>query len=126
MDRIYPIIGFEWEINKKWQLDLVFPVNIDIQYNFNCNWQAAVAMRFFDVRHRVGKDESLTQALVTYRNSGVEFALRYDWDPYIEANMHLGSTIGGMLRIANKDNRKPKHFKLDPSGYFGGEVVYKF
>jgi len=126
MDRVYPIFGFDWEINKLWKLNAVFPVNISMVYTYDCNWSAALAMRFFDIRHRTGKEEPLPMSLVAYRNSGVEIVLLYEDDPTIDANIHIGSTLGGMVRISDKDNRNAKHFKLDPAWYVGAEAVWSF
>lgn len=126
IDRIYPIIGFDWKFADDWMLNAVFPTNISLEYTYDCNWTAALAMRFFDVRHRVGEDEPLPRALVAYRNSGTELSVTYLWDPYLEANLHAGWTLGGKLRISDKLNHHPKHFKLDSSGYFGGEMIVKF
>ncbi|MEC7840385.1 MAG: hypothetical protein VX777_10140 [Chlamydiota bacterium] len=126
MDRIYPILGFDYEVNNRWKLNAVFPVNISMLYTYDCNWSGALAMRFFDIRHRVGKDEPLSMGLVAYRNSGVELVLLYEDDPTIEANIHIGSTLGGMLRISDKNNKHAKHFKLDPAMYVGAEAVWSF
>lgn len=127
IDRVYPIIGFDWEISKKWSLNMIFPVNISLQYQYTCDWKIAAAMRFFDVRYRVGKDENLSRGLVCYRNSGVELAAIFDSETSnLEANVHVGSTLGGLLRISNSQNRDVTHFYTDPSLYVGGQLVWSF
>lgn len=126
IDRIYPIIGVEWKISECWDLNLVFPVNISLVYKHNTYFSSELAMRFFDIRQRVDKNEPLSQGLFAYRNAGVEYGFNYVWDPKIEANVHVGYTLGGDLRISNKHNDFPKHFHLEPSVYFGGEVVLSF
>lgn len=126
IDRVYPIIGFDWDINDQWALNLAFPVNISLQYKYNCNWTGAAAMRFFDVRYRAGEDEPLPMALVAYRNTGFELAILYASDPSIEANIHVGTTVGGMLRISDKNNDHPQHFKMDPAAYVGGQLIWSF
>jgi len=126
IDHIYPIIGVDWKINDTWMINAIFPMNISVVYSFDCHWKAALAMRFFDIRHRVGENEPLPMALVSYRNNGGEFFVKYEWDPYIEASVHAGYTFGGKLRIADKQNRHPTHYKLDPAGYVGGELTVRF
>lgn len=126
MDRLYPVIGFDYAINKLWQLNAVFPVNISLEYSYNKYLTGAVAMRFFDIRYRVNPHENLSKGLFSYRDSGVEFALLYKDDPTLEGNVHVGSTLGGLLRISNRNNKCPKHFKLDPALYVGGELVWSF
>lgn len=126
MDLVYPIIGVDWEINDTWTLNGIFPVNLSLQYTINSNWTGAAAIRFFDVRYRVAPHEPEPMALVSYRNTGFEFALLYECDPTIEANLHIGSTAGGMLRISNKNNKHPHHFKMDPALYGGGQIIWSF
>jgi hypothetical protein len=126
MDRLYPVVGFDYVYSKCWKLNAVFPVNISLEYNYDSCLSAAFAMRFFDVRHRVNKDENLPMGLFSYRNSGLELAILYEDDPRLEGNIHVGSTLGGMLRISDKNNKHPKHFKLDPALYVGGELVWSF
>ncbi|MEM1283300.1 MAG: hypothetical protein AAGG81_07080 [Chlamydiota bacterium] len=126
MDRVYPVVGFDYKYNKCWKLNAVFPVNISLEYCYDCCLTAALAMRFFDVRYRVNKNENLSMGLFSYRNSGVEFALLYEDNPRLEGNIHVGSTLGGMLRISDRDNKHPKHFKLEPALYVGGELVWSF
>ncbi len=126
MDRVYPVVGFDYVVNKCWKLNAVFPVNISLEYNYDSCLSAAFAMRFFDVRCRVNKDENLPMGLFSYRNSGLELALLYEDNPSLEGNIHVGSTLGGMLRISDHNNRHPKHFKLDPILYVGGELVWSF
>lgn len=126
IDRIYPIIGFDWKINDLWKLNLVFPVNLSIERTLNDCWKAALAVRFFDVRERADEDEPLPMALVCYRNTGLELAFKYDWANIIEANIHAGYTVGGELRISNRHNDHPKHFDLGSAGYIGSELVVKY
>lgn len=126
IDRVYPIFGFDWEFNKCWKLNAIFPVNISLQYEFDKSLTGSFGMRFFDVRYRVDKDEPLSMGLFSYRNSGVELALLYKKNPCLEGNIHVGSTIGGMVRISDKENKNPKHIKLDPALYVGGELVWSF
>jgi len=127
LDRVYPIIGFDWQMSEKWSLNAIFPVNISLQYQYTCDWKIAAAMRFFDARYRVGKDERLSSGLVAYRNSGIELAALFDSENSdIEANVHVGSTLGGLLRISNSQNRNVTHFYVNPSLYVGGQIVWSF
>jgi len=126
IDRLYPLVGFDWKFRPCWKLNAVFPVNISLERELGCNWTALLAMRFFDVRHKVGSDEPLPQALVTYRNAGIELGIGYEREPRIEANIHAGITFGGQLRIATSQNRNPQHFNIKPSPYCGGELVLSF
>lgn len=125
LDRVWPILGADWQMSKKWKINLVYPVNIALEYTLNKTWSLALAIRNFNSRHRVKKDESNAKSLVRYQNSGAEFAVKYE-GLGMTANVHAGTTLGGDYRIANAQNSNPHHYKLRPSGYVGGEINVKF
>lgn len=129
MDSIYPVIGFDWLINDKWKLNAVFPTNLSLVYTINKVWSAAAAIRFFDLRYRIGKHDNFKkrykQGLVRYRNNGLELALNYAKST-ISANVHVGGTFGGGFKIANKHYKRKRHFDLDTAVYAGAEAEMKF
>ncbi|MFQ5728930.1 MAG: hypothetical protein ACE5GN_01030 [Waddliaceae bacterium] len=122
IDRVYPILGIDWHCWRKLSLNLVFPLDISAMWEFNDNWVAGAALRFFESRHRVGNNENLTRALWDYRTTGAEFTVDYNCTDYIHANFHIGYTLGGKLKIADRDNDDPHHFKFKSSPYIGGEL----
>lgn len=123
IDRIYPIIGFDWKINDKWKLNAVYPMNISVVYTINNCWSASLAGRLFDLRYRLGKHDH--KDLFQYRNTGAELAINYDSKRFI-ANIHAGVTLGGQFILSNKHNKHKKHFSLESAGYLGGEAAVKF
>lgn len=126
LDRIWPIIGADWQISPKWKLNLVYPFNVAIEYALTKKWALALAGRNFDSRHRVHDGDGYsTKRLVRYENIGAEFMIKYD-ALGISANIHAGTTMGGKYRIANCHNHHPYNYKLKPAGYVGGEVDVKF
>lgn len=125
IDRVYPIVGFDWTINEKWALNVVYPVNISIVYTYNKIWSASIASRFFDSRQRVGKGEPLPRGLWKYRATGVEFGVDYE-KKGVKANIHVGEAFGSRLTISNRHNKHKRHFSLNSSPYFGGEVAINF
>ncbi len=125
MDRVYPILGADWQMSRNWKLNMVFPVNVSLEYILNKNWSLALAGRNFDSRHRVKKNEAHSKSVLRYQNIGAEFAIKYG-SGTMTANLHAGTTLGGKYRIANRHNHDPHHYKLRPSGYAGGEIDVKF
>jgi hypothetical protein len=123
MDRVYPILGADWQMSPNWKLNLVFPVNVSIEYTLTDKWTLALAGRNFDFRTRASKNDS--KNLVRYQNIGAEFVVRYGTSD-ISANIHAGSTLGGRLRMATANNHHAHTYKLSPVGYVGGEVNVKF
>lgn len=125
MDRIYPILGFDWKISPRWKLNLVYPVDVALEYTLAKSWKLALAGRFFDSRFRVNRDECTSRALVRYTNAGAEFAIRYETDT-MSANIHIGTTLAGKFRQANHRNHHAHSFKLDSAAYAGGEFDVRF
>lgn len=123
MDRVYPILGADWQISKNWKLNAVFPVNMSLEYTWTKHWTFAIAARNFDSRDRASKKE--TRAVWHYQNVGTELAVKYA-TKYFTAKIHGGSTIGGKLRIADRNNKHPRTYKFNPSMYAGAEVALTF
>lgn len=124
MDRVYPVFGFDWQISRKWKLNLVYPVNIAMEYSLTPKWTLAIGGRFFNSRFRTHHNSQF-KPLVRYTNTGAEFVIKYD-DETMSANIHAGSTLGGKYRVANSHNHHAQTFHLDPSAYVGGEIDVKF
>lgn len=126
IDHIYPILGFDWVFAESWKLNLVFPMNISIVYALNDNWHFALAGRFFDIRRRVGQDQPLSEGLFQYHNAGAEFAVNYELCNWLKANVHVGNTFWGKLKVSNRENKDPTHFDIDSSWYVGGQLTVNF
>lgn len=126
IDRLYPIIGVDWQINSKWKINAVFPVNVSAIYSIDKCWSVSLAARTFDVRHRVKKSEPYSRGLFTYRNVGGEFVLKYDSDSRVIASVHAGYTTGGMFKVANRHYENKRHFKFEGAPYGGADILVKF
>jgi hypothetical protein len=125
IDHIYPIIGFDWTINEKWQLNVILPLNISINYLIDSSWTASLAARVWNIRYRVGEDENVERGLLYYRNQGAEFAINYA-KGHFGANIHAGVTLGGQFRVSDRNNQHKRHFDMNSAAYVGGEAVVKF
>lgn len=125
LDRVWPILGADWQISKQWKLNLVYPVNISLNYSLNQNWSFALAGRNFNTRFRVNRDQSCPRFLVRYQNIGAEFMVRYE-NLGISANIHGGVTFAGKYRVANSHNHHAHNYPLEPAGYIGGEIDVSF
>lgn len=125
MDRVYPILGFDWQITKKLKLNAVFPVDIALMYSINQKWSIGAAARFFDSRFRVKQKQHSLMPLFRYMNTGAELIAKYE-TPTTSANIHAGSTLAGYVRVANKNNHHAKHYDIDPAFYVGAEMDVKF
>lgn len=126
IDRIYPIIGFDWTYSPNLKLSLVFPMDISLTYTVNDCWSVLLAGRFFNQRHRVKKDQFFSEGLWFYTSSGVELALKYKPTRRITANLHGGFDFGGHLKVAKRHYREGHRFTLGGAPYLGGEVDINF
>lgn len=125
LDRVYPIIGFDWKISPKWKLNVIYPLNVSLIYALAPRWSLALAARTFNSRFRVHHDEIFSHALLRYTNTGVEFSVRYE-TKNVSANIHAGATFGGKYRVANQNNHHAHTYNLASAGYVGGEVDIAF
>lgn len=127
MDRFYPIVGFDWTFWRCVTLHAVYPVNIALSYQITQRWSTSVAARFFNSRSRAGAKEPLPMAVWRYQNSGIEGNITYDIPSWgFHLNVHGGWAFGGDLRIANRHNHHPRHFKFRGAPYVGGEIIFKY
>ncbi len=121
-----PILGFDWKINNKWKLNFVIPVNMSLIYKVNQKWFTALAYRPFTTRHRLGKNETRSHGIYEYRNSGAEISLNYKHTAQALANIHFGSTFGGLLKVADDHNHHASYYRFKNSFYWGVEALLRF
>jgi hypothetical protein len=139
IDRVWPIIGFDWQINKSWKLNLVYPVNVGIVYSWNSEWSLAVQGRALDERHRVGKakrdcfwdrwdkSDEWDRGLLEYRATGIEGSIRYkSCNGRWQAELHAGEILGGRVKVSNRHHRHSHRFNFKTAPYVGGELAAKF
>lgn len=127
IDRVYPIVGFDWKISDRWKLKLVFPTDMALIYSFTKEWSVAVAASAFDTRHRVGPDANLSRAVTEYRSAGIEGGINYrSCDGQWKFNIHAGEIIGGRVRVANRHYHHIKRFRFNSAPYVGGNLEVKF
>ena len=126
IDRVYPVLGVDWTLGCNWKLNLIFPLNISLVYNITDNFSLALATRFFSSRHRVNEHEELERAVFAYRNGGLELAANYNIGSCFKFNVHGGYTSGGTLKIANRHNDHPHHYRFKSAPYYGGELTFSF
>ncbi len=126
LDRVYPVLGFDWQIYDNLLLSAVFPVNVSLVYTWDENWSFALAGRIFSDRYRAGKKGEFNRALWRYSNGGTEFAAIYSLCSWLTANAHVGYAWGGRLRVSSWHNHHVHHEDFNGSAYAGGEIALKF
>lgn len=125
MDRVYPVLGFDWRISRKWKLSIVYPVNVSLIYALSQKWSLGVAGRAFNSRFRVHQQQHSLKPLVRYTNVGAEFILKFE-NEYASANIHAGTTIQGKYRVADSKNHHARNYQTNGAAYGGFEIEVKF
>lgn len=127
MDRVWPVLGFDWQINSRWKINAVFPIDMAIIYTINDNWNLAIAGRTFNDRHRAGRKGHFRKAIWRYENSGIEGAINnITFNGALTLNVHAGYAFGGRLRIANMHNHDIHRRYFRGSCYAGGQISLNF
>lgn len=126
VDHVYPIIGFDWKPDTKWEFNVVYPVDMAIVYHVNCNWAFAVAGRFWESRFRINENQPIPEGILVYRNNGVEAEARYKYNDWLSAQIHAGYTFGGQLKVANRQYEDKMHFDFGAAPYVGGDFTISF
>lgn len=127
LDRVYPVIGFDWRISDCLQLNAIYPFNMSLVYTINPCWSASLAIRLFSDRHRAGKEGILSEKSVwRYSNSGLELGITRNICDWFSANAHVGYALGGRLKVANRHAHDSHNFDFKSSGYVGGALSINF
>ena len=117
--KIWPIIGFIYNFRKNLHLTAIYPIDVSLSYDFFDCLSAGGSLRFIRNRFRVSDLNPLPHAIFEYQTIGAEFDLNYSPFDFISIEAFVGSTLGGDLKIANRNDHDTKHFKFDGSLYGG-------
>lgn len=125
-DKIWPILGFEWDGGKRWRIGAVYPLDIAIEYRLMPELSIATSARFFQSRHRLKISEPLSQGLFQYQNIGIEGSLLCHPIQGFVLNGFIGTTLKGDLKITNPNYLIGTHYKLNNALYGGLEANLMF
>lgn len=126
-----PIIGVDWQANKHWRFNAIFPVNGSIEYLFNKNWKATAEIATFGRPYRFpmrahgGKGQYRNGIFEIY-SVGTELDIKYHTDKHWWLSVGGGWNYGGWILIKNHDNRHGKYYKFDGAPYFQGKYEHSF
>jgi hypothetical protein len=123
-NRIYPVIGVDFNPSDRLSVNVVFPMDMSIVYQKTEVLEIAAAVRFFARRQRVGLDEPVPYAMWEWRGWGGEVGLNYYGFLNSRINMHVGSTFGGKIRVSNRNRNHPVHYNPEGSLYAGAEFNF--
>lgn len=125
IDRFYPVVGMDWQANEKLTFSCVFPLNMSIKYMITDSCFTTLAARFLNTRCRLGTKELLPEAVLEYRNFGIEWGIRYQTIKML-ADVHVGITVKGQLNVYDTLAYKKKSYSPPSNLYVGGQFVVVF
>lgn len=119
---VYPIIGFDYKLNKKWFFQAVFPINYSIEYSFNKLWKLSFKARPLKERFRVGKDEPVPRSIFSYSSVGTEFNLHYEQFLKLELEFFAGYNFGGDLYFKDRNGEHAHYNYVKGAPYIGATL----
>jgi hypothetical protein len=124
--KVWPIIGFIYAPSPKWHIDIVFPVDVSVNYAISKCISASASFRFLRSRHRLNDNEPNPQGIFEYRTTGAEFDLTYGPFSRFAVTGFAGLTSKGDLKVGNRKNAHATHYKFKGSYYSGVLAVLSY
>ncbi len=116
---IYPIIGLDYALNKKWLFQAVFPIQYSIEYALTDEWRLSLKGRPFKERFRTGKLEPSPRSVFSYSTTGLEFNVHYEKFLRLEIELFAGYNFGGDFYIKNRNGRNALYTYVGGAPYAG-------
>lgn len=120
----YPLVGFDWRIAPKWNLDLIFPVQMELSYYLTQKWTLSTYIRPFLTRQRIGPDEPFA-GIFEYRNVGGELNLSYQYCG-LDFSVFGGYTFSAILKIMDSYGHNGSYYNFATAPYIGFDVLWAF
>lgn len=124
--QIYPVIGADYTLNKKWLFLLIFPIDYRIQYKFDEHWSLSLRGRPLKERFRTGSHEPQPSSIFSYSAIGTELNLRYEIFLRLEAEIFGGCNFGGNFYIKNRSAKRSLYTEFGAAPYGGATLNYGF
>lgn len=126
-----PVIGFDWTIAQKWQLNAVFPLDFSLTYHFNNMWSAALFWETFGGPYHYpwrvnGGQGRFRDAIVEVYSKGLELDLNFDFRKNFHAGIGGGYNFGGWLLVRNHEGRHGRYYKFNSAPYAQANLAITF
>lgn len=95
--RVWPIAGIDWTPNSTWDIHLVYPIDLSINYHLNTCWTFSCISRLLNNRQR------LNGHAIQYENYGVELDATYEWNYIVFLQLGVGYLFAGQLSINGRE-----------------------
>lgn len=124
--KIWPILGFEFAPTARLEINVVYPLDVSIDYSVYSWLDLAIAARFLRDRHRFLETEPVPKGVYEYTTEGVEFEAIISPLERLAITVFAGHSFPGDLKITNHNNHAIKHAKFQGSFYSGISAIFAF
>lgn len=126
-----PIIGFDSQLSSKWRLNLIFPVNMSLNYAFNNRWSIEAAFSSFGNPYRFPRRarhgiNGFHRPIFMVFASGADLSLRYTNDPYVRFDIGGGWNFGGWILVKDHHSKHGKYFHFNGAPYGQATLAFTF
>lgn len=118
---LYPIIGFEFSPNKKWEFKAVFPIVYSVEYHLGY-WHFGIVGRPLKERFRVNEKQIDPSSIFSYSTMGAEANIRYEIPRRLELVLFGGCNFGGNYYIKNRGGHNPLYTDVGAAPYIGAKL----
>lgn len=119
-DYVLPILGFDYRIAKRLQLNVIFPVDLSLTYYATDHFSLAAKYTYFGRPYRMPR--RIHGGIGTYKNgiienfaNAAELDLTYKTSKYFTLTATSGWNFGGWVLIRDSDNKHGKYLDYDGS-----------
>jgi hypothetical protein len=124
--KIWPIFGLEWDPCERFSLNLVYPLDVSIEYDLFPWATVGGSIRFLRDRHRVLETEPLPLGIYEYETEGAEFDLTLNPLDCLLLTGFVGRTFPGSLKVTDQRNHCPAYAKFKGAFYAGASAALTF
>lgn len=119
---VLPILGIDWKIAPKWQLNAVFPIDASLTYHFIEHLKASIVATSLGGPYRfprrvhdgVGKyDNGVFKVYSTVLEADLAFVQKQ----MIEIGVGGGWNFGGWIQVSEDDHHNKRYYDFDGAAY---------
>lgn len=131
--RIRPLIILNWQINDRWSLESGYTEVAggggpggEIRYKINDGWSVAGGVQYQEKRFRLSDEGRVRDGVG--EDSSLPIYAKVTWQVFPNAALELvgGVSVGGELRLENRDGHKIAELDYDPAPLVGLRAIFTF
>ena|GEM_PF-5247251 len=119
--RIFPILGFDWTGAKNIHVDMIFPKGASLLWSYNEELTFDMTFKTFFSRKRLGGNENFRNqdAIIGYRNLGLEVGCNFAFSAHGAINFHIGQAFQAHMTVEQPNTGSVKSYHIKSAPYLG-------